>query len=425
MPDPNPKNQVNSPYQGEAADDEIHLIDLIYPIFKRIKFLVGFCIFIVAVTGIISFLMPKTYRAVTVILPEAREGAEGAQMQSAFLEQFGIAGYGGSTATPSELFGAVLNSNDLAEDVLGRYDYFFTKGIHKNKIKKASESFAGQLEVDQSKTEPTISIAVESHDPVLAADIVNSYVIALDEYNRTNSLTSAQRLRKYIEDRLDAANKELESAQEELREFQEKNKAFSISKQAEATLTVLSEMESKLVELEVQKAAQERFYRGTHVEIEQIKAKMDALQKNIDRLSHSKEPQVPLEQDRERVEFYIPLTRIPALNFDESRLLLKVRAKTGVVTMLTTQLEQAKLDEARDMPTVNVLDRANVPEIPIKPNLKLNVLLAGVAGLFIGVVLIFLMEFLHRVESDPDASPKWREMKTDLRNTVLFFKRKK
>jgi len=257
----------------------------------------------------------------------------------------------------------------------------------------------------------------------VAADLANTYIVELDKYNRTNMVTSAQRLRKYIEERLQAANAELELAQQELRKFQEQNRAISISKQAEATLKVLSELEARRVALEVQKAAKEKFYRGQHLEIEQLNAQMEAIQKNINRLTYSEEPRVPVEREKGKVEFYIPLTCIPALNFDESRLLLKVKAKTGVVTMLTTQLEQAKLDEARDMPTINVLDRAHPPERPIKPRLKLNILLGAVVALFLGIFLIFFLEYTHRVGQDPETSPKWQEIKDGLTGTISFFKK--
>ena len=422
MPDPNQiDNELNQ------MDDEINLIDLIYPIYKRRKFLIIFCFVVVVLVGLWTIRMQKVYQAKAVILQEAKESSSGGEMKAAFLQQFGFAGVGGSSASPTEIFGAVLKSAELAEEVLERYNYFYIKGIRDNNIKTVSESFANGIKVDQSRKDPTISINVHSNDPIIAVDLANSYTIALDEYNRTNTLTSAQRLRKYIEKRLDAAGKELELAQKDLRKFQQQKKAISISKQAEATLEVLSDMESQLVGLEVEKAAKQRFYRGPHIEIEQMKAKMDALQKNIDRLTYSKEQKVQVEHERGKIEFYIPLAQIPELNFEESRILLKVKAKTGVVTMLTTQLEQAKLDEARDMPTINLLDMATPPKRPIKPKLKMNVLLAGVVSLFMGIFLIFLMEFMQKMEQDPESSPKWLEMKNSLRNTITlsFLRRKK
>jgi uncharacterized protein involved in exopolysaccharide biosynthesis len=282
------------------------------------------------------------------------------------------------------------------------------------------KAFAESIKVSKSRKEPTLSVSVQACCPHFAADIANTYLIELDKYNRENTITSTKRLRKYIERRLEAAEVELDEAQQDLREFQEKHRAISISQQAEATLKVLSEMEAQRVALEVQKAAKEKFYTGPHIEIEQLKAQMEALQKNIDRLTYSEEEKVPVEREKGKVEFYIPLTRIPALNFDESKLLLKVKAKTGVVSMLTAQLEQARLEETKDMPTINVLDWARPPERPVKPKLKLNVILGFVVSLFIGIFLVFFLEFTERMDQDPETSSKWREIKTGLRSMIPF-----
>jgi len=410
---------------GDQVDDEINLIDLIYPIYKRRRFLILFCLITVVAVAIITRQVPKIYEATAVIFPETKSGGSESALKAAFLGQFGIAGVGISSETPSEMFNAVLKSNELAQDVLGRYNYFFINGIYKNSEKIAAGAFADALKVLKDRKNPTLSVTVQSHDPVLAADLANSYIIALDEYNSTNTVTSAQRLQEYIEKRLEAANRELDQAQTDLREFQEKNKAISISQQAEATLKVLSEMEANRIALEVEKAAKEKFYKGSHIEIEQLKAQMEALQKNIDSLTYSKEPKIPLEREIGKIEFYIPLKRIPALNFDESKLLLKVKTKTGVITMLSTQLEQAKLDETKDMPTINVLDWAEPPKWPIKPRLKINVLLSFVISLFIGIFLIFFLEFINRMDQDPETSPKWQEIKKGLINTIFFFKKSK
>jgi tyrosine-protein kinase Etk/Wzc len=401
--------QQIQPYD-QFDDDEINLIDLIYPIYKRRKFLIIFCLVITFMVGVISVFSQKTYEATAVILPEASEGGD-TGVRAAFLEQFGVAGIGGSQSTPAALFEAVLKSNDLSWEVLKRYDYFLINGISKGGEEKVAKSFAGLVQVSKSRNDPSISISMRSNDPIFAADMANSYVWALDEYNLKNSYTSARRLREYIENRLTVAEEELDRAQKDLRAFQEKNKAVSIGKQTESTLEVLAEMESKKVELEVERAAKEKFVKEPHIELEQLNAQIEAVNKNIDRLTYSEESQVPIKHEEGKVDFYIPLTRIPALNYDESKLLLKVKAKTGVITMLTTQLEQAKLDEAKDIPTINMLEPAVPPRSPVKPRIKLNVILSFVVSLFLGIFLIFLMEFTRRLDKDPESAPKWQEIK--------------
>ena len=396
------------------------MIPLIYPLYKHRKFLLCFCLIVVVAATGITYVMPKTYEATAVILPEAKETNMGKELKAAFLEQFGIAGIMSSAGTPAEVFEAMLKSRELARQVLRRYNYFDNRGVNHKGDEQVVKALTETIRVTRSRHEPTLSVSIQSSCPVFASDMANTYIIELDDYNRENTLTSTKRLRKYLEKRLEAADQELEDAQKDLRTFQEEHRAISISQQAEATLKVLSEMEAQRVALEVTKAAKEKFYTGPHIEIEQLKARMEALQKNIDRLTYSQEEKVPVEREKGKVEFYIPLTRIPALSFDESKLLLKVKAKINVVSMLITQLEQARLEETRDMPTINVLDWARPPKRPVKPNLRLNVILSFLVGLFFAVLMVFFLEFARRMTQDPETSSKWHEIKTGFRNMIPF-----
>ena len=410
-----------TPPENCYEDDEINLIDYIYPIYKRRKFLIIFCLTITFIVGVISVFSEKIYETKVVLLPEAGDDSGDIGIKAAFLEQFGVAGLGGSNSTPSAIFGAVLKSKELAWDVLKRYDYYFMTGVSNyNQKDKITKAFAKKVNVSESKKDPSISVSLQYNDPMIIADIANSYVRELDVYNLENSYTSTRRLREYIENRISVAEKELDSAHKELRKFQEKNKAVSISKQTEATLEVLAEMENQKVSLEVEKAAREKSFGGSAREIEQLDAQINAINKNISRLTNSESASVPIKAESGNVEFYIPLTRIPALNYDESKLLLKVKAKTGVITMLTTQLEQAKLDETKDMPTINILKTAEPSLYPVKPKKILNVVLSFVVSFFIGLFIIFLMEFIHKLDHDSDAALKWKEIKNGLLRLIPF-----
>jgi tyrosine-protein kinase Etk/Wzc len=413
--------------EGEM-NNEINLIDLIYPVYKRRKFLIRFCLLIAIATGVISLFLPKTYEATAVILPVSEQGNSSltSGLASSVLGQIGLSSLsslGLSGSTTSKNFKAALKSNELASEVLNRYDYFSVMGITKKGENNSSKTIAGLVNVTESKTDNTISISVQHPDPVFASDLVNSYVKALNAYNLNNSFTSAGNLRKYVERRLEEGYRELDQAQKELRDFQEKNRAVSISDQGQATLKVLAQMEAQKVVLEVQKSAKERFYKGSYTELEQLKSQIDALQKNIDQLTYSQEDAVPFKGEGGKIEFYIPLNNLPGLGFDESKLLLKVKAKTGVITLLISQLEQAKLDEAKDIPTINILERSYPPERSIKPKIALNVVLSLVVSLFLGIFIIFFMEFIQRMDQDPETAPKWLEMKKGI-SGILKFKRR-
>ena len=53
-----------------------------------------------------------------------------------------------------------------------------------------------------------------------------------------------------------------------------------------------------------------------------------------------------------------------------------------------------KAEEIMDVDNVKIIDHAELPTKPIKPNKKMNLAIAAVIGVMLGVGLIFLMEYL-------------------------------
>ncbi len=62
-------------------------------------------------------------------------------------------------------------------------------------------------------------------------------------------------------------------------------------------------------------------------------------------------------------------------------------------------MEQAKLAEARDTPTVQVLDPAIPAEKKSKPSIRLNVMIATVLAVFAGIFLAFFLQYLERIKA--------------------------
>ena len=100
----------------------------------------------------------------------------------------------------------------------------------------------------------------------------------------------------------------------------------------------------------------------------------------------------------------LPGTRVPKVGLELGRLTRDVRVQETVYTLLTQQLEQAKIAEARDTPVVQVLDQA-VPALrKSKPKIRLNMALAGVISLFIGIFLTFFLEYVQSQRSKVTAN---------------------
>ncbi len=65
-----------------------------------------------------------------------------------------------------------------------------------------------------------------------------------------------------------------------------------------------------------------------------------------------------------------------------------------------TKFEEAKISETMDrqkIANVSVIEPATPPLKPIKPKKRLNVMIGGFLGLFAGIGMAFLIEFIHPV----------------------------
>lgn len=68
----------------------------------------------------------------------------------------------------------------------------------------------------------------------------------------------------------------------------------------------------------------------------------------------------------------------------------------------TAQVFMESVKDIMKVENIQVIDEARVPDKPIKPRPMLNMAIAGVLGLMIGVFITFLLEFLDNTIKTPD-----------------------
>ena len=88
----------------------------------------------------------------------------------------------------------------------------------------------------------------------------------------------------------------------------------------------------------------------------------------------------------------------PTLGLQYIRLKRKAVTHQKIFELLTQQYEMAKIDEVKEDIAFQVIDRAIPPKEWIKPNRRLNVMLAGVVSLFAGIFLVFFLEYLSNLK---------------------------
>lgn len=389
--------------------DEINLLDYWRVIWKRRK--VIFALFFVSVVAaaVISLYMTPIFQAKATLMPvessQSRfSGALGALQNIPF-----VGGALGKTGTDKIV--TILNSRTVAEDVIKKMD------LIKILFKKNRDQENGKWKTDKPPTmqdtlrglqgivkvaddrKGLISITVEYEDPKLAADIANNYTAALHQFLSENTISLVKRSRLFLEKQLAVTKVDLQRTEEDLKSYQMKKKVVAMDAQTEGAIKTLADLKAQIMAREVQLGVLKEFATKANPDVQRIEDEIRELQKQLKRLE-IQDTQNP--KGNESIGAFITLSEAPSIGLQYARLKRDALVQQKIFELLTQQYELAKIEEAKDDLTFQVIDQAIPPEKRIKPKRTQNVLLAGVVSLFLGIFLVFFLEYLAKQKSQPN-----------------------
>lgn len=370
-------------------NNEIILLDYFKILIKR-KLLIGLII-LASFTGslIISSLLPKRYSSTASILPPQQESSIGAGIMSQLPGGLGsLAGGVLGAKSPSDLWVGILKSRNLRDALITRFDLENVLG--KKTLEDTRAAFDKMIIVSKSKEE-IISISVEDKDPKRAAAIANAFIEELERINKGIVMTSGKRTRVFVEERLNEAKGGLTNAENNMRSFQEKNRAVKLDDQSKAIIEALGTVKGQLIAKELELKVLLSYATPNNPYAEILKTQVEDLKGKLRELEDGKgTPGNPASRD-----IFIPTSEIPGLMIQYARLLRDAKVQQTLYELLTQQYEMSRIQEAKDTPTVQVLDIAKVPQKKSKPNRTIIVLLSTITSVFFGVFLAILLEYIR------------------------------
>ncbi len=384
------------------ADDEVNLLDYWRVLTKRKWLILGVTFISAFVTGFYCyFIATKIYQSRASILAP-KESSDGGMGLAAALAGSGagqfLAGLIPTGGTNRDAFVAILKSRTMAEELVDR---FKLKEYYNATFKEqAIRTLENVTDIAVSK-EGVISVTIEDKDPKLAADIANAYVSQLDRLFVKMGTTEGSRQRAFIADRLEKTEKALREAEDALRRFQEENKAVVLTEQSRGAIDATAKVRGEIAAAEVQLEAMRSYATEDNPNVIQQRKLVQELKRQLAQMQYAK-LDLPAESGgsgQGRQEFHVPFGKIPELGMELIRLTREVKVQEAVFTLLTQQFEQAKLQEAKDTPTVQILDRAVPAEQKSRPRTVMSMALSGMLSLFVTVFLAFFLEYVERMKN--------------------------
>jgi uncharacterized protein involved in exopolysaccharide biosynthesis len=125
----------------------------------------------------------------------------------------------------------------------------------------------------------------------------------------------------------------------------------------------------------------------------------------------------------DETELYLAFNDVPEVALELAELMREVKVQETVWQLLNQQYYQAKIEEARNTPTVQVLDDATPPPFPSAPNKKALVLVFAVLSFVLTIMWILLAQYWQRVATHPGKQSRLNEIKKEFQKEKSILDR--
>lgn len=312
----------------------------------------------------VAMVMPKWYRAqVSILPPDETDFLMSMSLAGRALSKFPALGVLGEYFTPADIYKATLKSRTARGYVISQ---FALQKVYKQKSREATMRTLARRTSVRLSPDGTIALTVDDRDPVRAAQMAKAYIEALDRYNIQKRTSQAGTARRFLERRLAETDSALRASEGMLRRYLESHRTVAPTSLQSGDVQSAADIMSRKLLLETRLNVLRSYLLEDNEQVVQTRSELEALNRSI--------------------------AGLPALQSGTMRLVRDFKVQEQLFLLLTTELEQARIREMQDTPTVHVLDWPEPPERPVWPRRTLTALAAAMAA-FLG---LGAWEVLHR-----------------------------
>jgi capsular exopolysaccharide synthesis family protein len=322
----------------------------------------------------------------------------------------------------------------------------------------ASYAFAvlDGLGIDPVPETRIVQVSYTSSRPVLAADIVNTLVEEFVRYSVETRYEATKQTSEFLSETVAQLREDLKRKEEDLQKYGEEKKLLFLNDKESTVVNKFSDVNAAFTEAQIDRFKKEalyrelrdlninalpesltnpviqalktsysqtksdyeekgKFYRPDYPEMVKLKARLDsaknALEEEIRKavgaaeadyraaLNKEKSLQTLLESQRSdvvRMNNNAILYRSLQIEVDNMRSLLSTLVSKQNEIQVSSQLGGLRTSN------IKIVDKALVPSAPFTPNTRRNLMMALFLGLFGGLGLIFLVEYLDNTVKGPE-----------------------
>ncbi len=366
-----------------STDKIFNLLDILEFVIKRKELIISifFVSFVLVYLGVF-LLVEEQFEATATIIPREEDASNMASGVLSSMKKMSFNLGAKSQTTELDLYKTIIYSRTLLEAIIKKFDLVNIYKLDTSDnayLEKAIKRLRSEIIVKETE-ESAMLIMARSNTRQRAADITNSIIQTMNDKIIELKVNRSKQNRIFLEQRLSEISLQMKMAEDSLRTFQETSGLLEIKSQLQGILAAHTSLETELMAKQIQKGLLERLYDKESPQINEIEIQIQEFQKKIEQLRSKGEPGSPI----------LALHKLPKTSVNYMRYLREVELNNILIEFIVPLYEQAKIEEKKDYPVLQIIDYA-VP--PARKSYPPRLLLAVIGALSISILVLIFLKF--------------------------------
>lgn len=324
---------------------------------------------------IIFFFVKERFDSTALVIPSSQNSVGGISSLLSSFSNLPIDIGGVQTNEDIGMFETILFSRTTAEKMIDQFDLMTEYG--QDSREEAIKIFYNNLFTNETDA-GAYSISVRSETPIKSAEMTNFLVSHLNEAIINLNITKSKENKLFLQRRVDEIYGDLKLAEDSLSNFQKKTGVYIAEDQTKASIEAYVAFEAELAKKEIEYSVLKQILGSESPKLKEVKLSVNTYREKVNRIISGEE----------KSSLLLGLNKLPENTLNYFRLFRKVKISNQLLEFIIPLYEQAKFEEQKDLPILQIIDYAKPPE---KKSYPLRILFSFIITTFIEIIVVLYL----------------------------------
>jgi tyrosine-protein kinase Etk/Wzc len=356
-------------------------IDIVGVLVRAWRTLAVFGIVGLAATAAYALLAPTWYVSTLTVVPSQR--SQDIAMMSLASK---LPGAFDMLSTDIQRIQGVLTSTSVTDEVIDRFK--LQERYDESYRERTRERLWEHCGTNVDRKSGLVSLTCEDKVPEQARAMAEYFGEVGNRVFARVTVSSAREERRFLENQVVKARHDVDESSRKLRVFQEAHKIIDLPEQSKAVISAMAAIMGNMISKQIELSYHSGFSARTEATVVQLRQQISIMQSKLMQLEQARKDDGMLgpaaSSGSGSGSFFPGAMNVPELRFELEQLMRDQKVQETVFLLMTQRYEMAKVDEARDTSTFQILDRPTLPTYRSRPKRIQTMIYGTVVGLLLG-----------------------------------------